>query len=63
LARRFRYLLQIDVAQFFPAIDHQILRTILARKIGDPQVMWLVDQILASGTTTGFGSWSPTSLC
>jgi len=48
-ARRFRYVLQCDVEQFFPAIDHQILRATLARKIRDPDVLWLVDQILASG--------------
>jgi retron-type reverse transcriptase len=48
-ARRFGYVLQIDVEQFFPAIDHQILRSILARKITDPDVLWLIDQILASG--------------
>jgi RNA-directed DNA polymerase len=48
-ARRFSYVLQIDVEQFFPAIDHQILRSILARKITDPDVLWLIDQTLASG--------------
>lgn len=48
-ARRFRYMLQCDVQQFFPAIDHRILKTILARKIPDPDVLWLVDRILASG--------------
>jgi RNA-directed DNA polymerase len=48
-ARRFPYLLQCDVEQFFPAIDHHILRDILSRKIDDPDVLWLVDQILASG--------------
>ncbi|RLC70958.1 MAG: RNA-dependent DNA polymerase [Chloroflexi bacterium] len=49
LARRYRYVLQCDVRQFFPSIDHAILRSILARKIGDPDVMWLVDRILGSG--------------
>jgi RNA-directed DNA polymerase len=48
-ARRFRYLLQCDVEQFFPAIDHPILRATLARKINDPDVLWLLDRILASG--------------
>ncbi|MCO5189471.1 MAG: reverse transcriptase domain-containing protein [Anaerolineae bacterium] len=48
-SRRFRYYLQCDVQQFFPAIDHTILRDILARKIADPDVMWLIDQILLSG--------------
>ena len=48
-ARRYRYLLPCDVRQFFPAIDHAILRDILARKLDDQAVMWLVDRILASG--------------
>jgi retron-type reverse transcriptase len=49
LARRYRYVLQCDLRQFFPSIDHAILRSILARKIGDPDVLWLVDRILESG--------------
>ena len=35
--------------QFFPSIDHAILRGLLARKIADQDVMWLVDLILDSG--------------
>jgi RNA-directed DNA polymerase len=48
-ARRYRYVLQCDVEQFFPAIDHAILRGILASKIADEDVLWLVDCILAGG--------------
>jgi RNA-directed DNA polymerase len=48
-ARRYRYVLPCDVRQYFPSIDHTELRRILASKICDPDVMWLVDQILASG--------------
>jgi retron-type reverse transcriptase len=48
-ARRYRYVLRGDIQQFFPAVDHAILRGILARKIADGSVLWLIDQILASG--------------
>jgi RNA-directed DNA polymerase len=48
-ARRYRYVLQCDVQQFFPSIDHAILRDILGRVVDDPDAMWLVDRILASG--------------
>jgi RNA-directed DNA polymerase len=48
-ARRYRYVLQCDVRQFFPSIDHAILRDILGRVVDDPDAMWLVDRILASG--------------
>lgn len=48
-ARRFRYVLQADVRQFFPSIDHAILRRLLQRKIDDPDTLDLIDHILASG--------------
>jgi retron-type reverse transcriptase len=49
-ARRYRYVLQCDIVQFFPAVDHAILRHILFRHVADPQVQWLIDQVLNSGT-------------
>jgi RNA-directed DNA polymerase len=48
-ARRFCYVLQCDVRQFFPSIDHAALQVILGRVIADPDVIWLVDRILESG--------------
>jgi len=48
-ARRYRYALQLDIVQFFPSIDHAVLRSALSRVIGDEQVMDLCDVILASG--------------
>ena len=48
-ARRYRYVLQCDVKQFFPSLDLAILRETLARKLADPDVLWLIDSILASG--------------
>ncbi|MCP4211500.1 MAG: RNA-dependent DNA polymerase [Halieaceae bacterium] len=48
-ARRYPYVLQSDIQQFFPSIDHAILRSTLARKIEDERVLWLIDRILNSG--------------
>jgi retron-type reverse transcriptase len=48
-ARRYRYCLQCDVKQFFPSIDHAILRSILVSPVRDEQILWLCDQILSSG--------------
>ncbi len=48
-AQRYPYVLQCDLQQFFPSIDHALLRDTLARKIGDADVLWLCDAILASG--------------
>jgi len=48
-ARRYPYVLQCDVKQFFPSLDLAILRGTLARKLADPDVLWLIDGILTSG--------------
>lgn len=48
-SQRYRYVLQCDVKQFFPSIDHAILRARLARWIADRDVLWLIDRILESG--------------
>ena len=45
-ARRYRYVLKADIRKFFPSIDHAILKGLVARKIKDPHVLWLVDQII-----------------
>lgn len=46
---QYRYVLQCDIAKFFPTIDHAILLKILGRTIADPQVYWLCEQIIKSG--------------
>ncbi len=48
-ARRCPYVLQCDIRQCFPSIDHGLLRGILWRKVSDAQVRRLIDQILAGG--------------
>ncbi len=47
--RQYAYAFHGDIVKYFPSIDHQIMRSLLARRIADPQVMWLIDQILDSG--------------
>jgi len=48
-ARRYPYVLQCDVRQFFPSIDHAILKTILAAFLPDESLFWLIGRILQSG--------------
>ncbi len=48
-ARRYPYVLQCDLRQFFPSVDHRSLRRVLARKLADPATMELIDVILAGG--------------
>ncbi|MDQ3007858.1 MAG: reverse transcriptase/maturase family protein, partial [Chloroflexota bacterium] len=47
--RRHEYVMHLDVRQFFPAVDHEILLSILARTIGDEHVMKLARKIVSSG--------------
>jgi len=46
LAQRFRYVLKADVQKFFPTLDLEILKQRLARKIKDPDVLWLIGLII-----------------
>lgn len=59
-ARKYRYVLQCDVTQFFPSMDHAILRETLAKMLPDESVMWLVDRILASGEGVLAGEYDMT---
>ncbi len=45
-ARRFRYVFKADIRKFFPSMDHEILKTQVARKIKDPDVLWLVGRTI-----------------
>jgi hypothetical protein len=47
--RRNRYVMHLDVRQFFPSIDHAILLGILNRTVADPKIIGLIEKILASG--------------
>jgi hypothetical protein len=48
-SRRHRYVLQCDVRQHFPSLDHEVLMGTLTRVIRDPDVLWLYRTILDSG--------------
>ncbi len=45
-ARRNAYALKMDVAQYFPSIDHPILKVKLRRRIKDARVLALLDRII-----------------
>jgi len=47
--RRYRYVLQCDVQQFFPAIDHELLKATLERTIACPPTLRLCENIIDSG--------------
>lgn len=45
-AQRYAYTLKMDIARYFPSIDHAILKQQLANCIKDPQVLWLLNLII-----------------
>ncbi|MDG2224106.1 MAG: reverse transcriptase/maturase family protein [Rubripirellula sp.] len=45
-ARQFRYVFKADIRKFFPSMDHDILKEQVARKIKDPDVLWLMGLII-----------------
>jgi len=45
-AGRYRYVLKADIRKFFPSMDHEICKELVARKIKDPDVRWLVGRVI-----------------
>jgi retron-type reverse transcriptase len=42
------FVLKCDIKKFFDSIDHQILLGIIKRKIKDPDLHWLIEEIVSS---------------
>ncbi|MDH5776282.1 MAG: reverse transcriptase/maturase family protein [Nitrospirota bacterium] len=45
-SRTYRYALKMDIQQYFPSMDHGLLKTKLRRRIQDRQVLALLDAII-----------------
>lgn len=45
-ARRYRYVLKCDIEKYFPSIDHDLLYGLVAKRIHDEGVLWLVRAII-----------------
>ena len=58
-ARGHRYLLQLDIREFFPSIDHAILLQTLQRHVADRRVLDLCAKIIASGRDVLAESYTP----
>ncbi len=48
-AKRYRYVLRLDIVKHFPSIDHAILLDTLTRQLHDDRLLHLVSRIIASG--------------
>lgn len=49
------YALKCDVKKFFDSVDHPILLTILQRRITDPDVLWLLEEVIEGYGTAKLG--------
>jgi RNA-directed DNA polymerase len=49
---RNKYYLQCDISKYFKSIDHEVLLSLVEKKIKDPCVLWLVSEIVNSYSET-----------
>jgi len=52
-----KYCLKLDVRKFYPTIDHQVLKDLLRRKLKDPDLLWLLDEIIDSTAGVPIGNY------
>lgn len=52
-----RFCLKCDVKKFYPSVDHGILKQVVRRKIKDPDLLWLLDQIIDSAEGLPIGNY------
>ncbi|MBN2010133.1 group II intron reverse transcriptase domain-containing protein [candidate division KSB1 bacterium] len=44
--RKYEFALKCDIRKYFPSIDHNILKTLIRRRIADANALWLIDTII-----------------
>jgi len=52
-----RYCLKLDIKKFYPSIDHDVLKQLLRRKFKDPDLLWLLDEIIDSAPGLPIGNY------
>lgn len=51
------YCLKFDIKKFYPSIDHPVLKGLLRRKFKDPDLLWLLDEIIDSAPGLPIGNY------
>lgn len=51
------YCLKCDVKQFYPSVDHVVLKRVIRRKIKDRDLLWLLDMIIDSAPGIPIGNY------
>lgn len=52
-----QYCLKLDIKKFYPSIDHDILKSLLRRKIKDNDLLWFLDEIIDSADGLPIGNY------
>lgn len=52
-----RYCLKLDIRQFYPSVDHEILKALLRRKFKDVELLSLMDEIIDSTPGLPIGNY------
>lgn len=52
-----KYCLKIDIKKFYPSIDHDVLKTIIRKKIKDKRLLELLDEIIDSTDGVPIGNY------
>lgn len=52
-----KYCLKLDIKKFYPNIDHDILKSLLRKKLKDPDLLWLLDEIIDSAPGVPIGNY------
>lgn len=52
-----QYCLKFDIKKFYPNIDHDVLKALLRKKFKDPDLLWLMDEIIESAPGLPIGNY------
>lgn len=52
-----QYCLKLDIKKFYPSIDHEVLKGLIRRKFKDPDLLWLLDEIIDSAPGLPIGNY------
>jgi len=52
-----KYCLKLDIRKFYPTIDHEVLKSIIRRKIKDVKLLVLIDDIIDSAPGVPIGNY------
>lgn len=51
------YCLKMDIKKFYPSVDHDVLKGLLARKIKDKDLLWLLGEVIDSAAGVPIGNY------